>query len=96
MRLRGPCGLLRRSSAAGPWGQPHTILSYRDAFTLLLRFLAAHCGRAVVDLDLVDLEPDAVLTFLHHLEAERCNGPSTRNARLAAVHVRPVRGDEAA
>ncbi|MFN8544573.1 MAG: site-specific integrase [Candidatus Binatia bacterium] len=65
---------------------PHTILSYRDAFTLLLRFLAAHCGRAVVDLDLVDLEPDAVLTFLHHLEAERGNGPSTRNARLAAVH----------
>jgi site-specific recombinase XerD len=65
---------------------PHTILSYRDAVTLLLRFLAARRGRDVVDLDLADLEPEAILAFLDHLEAERGNGPSTRNARLAAVH----------
>jgi site-specific recombinase XerD len=65
---------------------PHTILSYRDAVTLLLRFLAARRGRNVVDLDLADLEPEAILAFLDHLQAERGNGPSTRNARLAAVH----------
>jgi len=65
---------------------PHTVRSYRDAFTLLLRFLAARRGRAVVDLDLADLEPEQILAFLHHLEVERGNGASTRNARLAAVH----------
>jgi integrase/recombinase XerD len=65
---------------------PHTVISYRDAFTLLLSFLAVHRHRAVVDLDLPDLEPDHVLDFLDHLESKRGNGPSTRNARLAAVH----------
>ena len=65
---------------------PHTVRSYRDAFTLLLRFLAERRGRDVVDLDLADLAPDQILAFLDHLEVERGNGPSTRNARLAAVH----------
>lgn len=65
---------------------PHTVRSYRDAFTLLLRFLAARCRRAVVDLDLSDMEPKQVLAFLRHLEVGRGNGASTRNARLAAVH----------
>jgi site-specific recombinase XerD len=65
---------------------PHTVRSYRDAFTLLLRFLAERRGRDVVDLDLADLAPDQILDFLDHLEVERGNGPSTRNARLAAVH----------
>lgn len=65
---------------------PHTVLSYRDAFTLLLSFLAAHGRRTVVDLDLPDLEPDHILAFLDHLELKRGNSPSTRNARLAAVH----------
>jgi integrase/recombinase XerD len=65
---------------------PHTVRSYRDAVTLLLRHLAARRHRAVVDLDLIDLEPDEILAFLDHLEAERGNVSSTRNARLAAVH----------
>ncbi len=65
---------------------PHTVLSYRDAFTLLLRFLAGRRHRAVVDLDLADLAPDQILVFLDHLEGERGNGAATRNARLAAVH----------
>ncbi len=65
---------------------PHTILSYRDALVLLLRFLAGYKGRAVVDLDLEDLEPDGVLAFLEHLEQHRGNCTATRNARLAAVH----------
>jgi integrase/recombinase XerD len=65
---------------------PHTVLSYRDALTLLLRFLAARRQRDVVDLDLADFAPDQILAFLDHLEGERGNGRSTRNARLAAVH----------
>ena len=65
---------------------PHTVCSYRDAFTLLLRFLAAHHNRSVVRLDFDDLSPDSVIAFLHHLEKGRGNSAATRNARLAAVH----------
>jgi site-specific recombinase XerD len=65
---------------------PHTVRSYRDALALLLRFLAAHRGRPVALLDFNDLEPADVLAFLDSLEKDRGNGPSTRNARLAAVH----------
>jgi integrase/recombinase XerD len=65
---------------------PHTVRSYRDAFVLLLRFLAEHRGRAVVELDVQDLTPDHVLAFLEHLEADRRNSATTRNARLAAIH----------
>lgn len=65
---------------------PHTVRSYRDAFTVLLRFLAVRHARDVVTLDFSDLATDDVLAFLEHLEAERCNGAGTRNTRLAAVH----------
>jgi site-specific recombinase XerD len=65
---------------------PHTVRSYRDAFLLLLRFLADRRGCDVVALDLPDMAPDKILTFLDHLEADRHNGASTRNARLAAIH----------
>lgn len=46
---------------------PHTVRSYRDAMTLLLRFLSARGERAVVDLELRDLTPDEILAFLEHL-----------------------------
>lgn len=65
---------------------PHTVRSYRDGFVLLLRFLAEHRGRAVVELDLEDITPDDVLAFLDHLEVNRRNSAATRNARLAAIH----------
>ena len=65
---------------------PKTILSYRDAFVLLLRFLATRHLCQVVDLDIVHLGPEDLLAFLDHLETERGNNASTRNARLAAVH----------
>jgi site-specific recombinase XerD len=65
---------------------PHTVCSYRDAFALLLRFLAAHPKRSVVKLDFEDVSPDSILAFLIHLEKGRGNGAATRNARLAAVH----------
>jgi site-specific recombinase XerD len=65
---------------------PHTVLSYRDAFVLLLRFLAPRHRRGVIDLDLPDLTTSAVVAFLEHLETERRNRAVTRNARLAAIH----------
>jgi len=65
---------------------PNTVRSYRDALALLLRFLAARSGRPVVLLDFGDVSTDGVLAFLDHLEAERGNSATTRNARLAAVH----------
>src|SRR6476646_8294697 len=64
----------------------HTIHSYRDSIVLLLRFLAAQGGRALTQLDLVDIDPPAILTFLSYLEKERKNGVSTRNVRLSAIH----------
>jgi integrase/recombinase XerD len=65
---------------------PHTIHSYRDSIVLLLRFVSAHRGRAVVELDLVDIDPPGILAFLSYLEKERKNGVSTRNVRLSAIH----------
>jgi site-specific recombinase XerD len=65
---------------------PHTVSSYRDACTLLLRFLSERHGRAVVKLDFDGLSPDDIVAFLHHLEKIRSNCVATRNARLAAIH----------
>lgn len=65
---------------------PHTVLSYRDAFLLLLRFLAERRKCDVVALDLADVAPDEVLAFLDYLETDRHNGAATRNTRLAAIH----------
>ena len=65
---------------------PHTIHSYRDSIVLLLRFLAAQAGKAVTQLDLVDIDPSGILAFLSYLEKERKNGVPTRNIRLSAIH----------
>lgn len=65
---------------------PHTVCSYRDSVTLLLRFLAELHDRDVVKLDFDDLSPDSIIAFLAHLEEDRGNTAATRNARLAAVH----------
>lgn len=65
---------------------PHTVRCYRDAFALLLRFLASHKSQDVVDLDIVHLDPEGVVAFLDYLETSRRNCVRTRNARLAAIH----------
>ncbi len=64
----------------------HTVLSYRDALALFLRFLATHRHKPVVELDLDDLDPESVIAFLNHLEKDRGNCAGTRNTRLAAIH----------
>ncbi len=64
---------------------PRTVEAYRDTFRLLLAYLPRKLGKSVPSLSLSDLDAPAVLAFLDHLEAERGNGPRTRNARLAAL-----------
>ena len=63
----------------------HTIRAYRDALTLLLKFVAEQRGRGVASLQLSDLDADTVMHFLDHIELERSNSPGTRNCRRAAI-----------
>lgn len=63
----------------------HTIRAYRDALTLLLRFVAEQRHRGVASLQLSDLDVDAVMHFLDHIETERANSAATRNCRRAAI-----------
>ena len=76
---------------------PHTRLSYRNTFRLLLRFLAEQHRRSVDQLTLGTLTPESILAFLDHLERTRRNSPRTRNVRLAAIRtfVRYVLGTAA-
>ena len=62
-----------------------TILSYRDALKLLLRFVAERERRSVLRLEIADLDAGAVREFLDHLEKKRGNEIATRNNRLAAI-----------
>jgi site-specific recombinase XerD len=64
----------------------NTIDAYRYAFTLLLRFAETRTGKAPSDLFLEDVDATLIGAFLDHLETERGNQASTRNARLAAIH----------
>ena len=64
---------------------PNTIAAYRDAFKLLLAFVAQHSGKPPSQLDVADLDAETIPAFLDHLERDRGNSVSTRNARLAAI-----------
>jgi integrase/recombinase XerD len=84
---------------AGPWvrrfllehvvGERNLTLntqrSYRDAFRLLLPFVAKQCRRAVDQLELKHLSPKALRAFLQHLGQARHCCASTLNQRLAAL-----------
>lgn len=63
----------------------HTVLSYRDTWRLFLRFVAKRKKRAVSDLEIADLNAEAVLAFLRYSEEERKVTIGTRNCRLAAL-----------
>jgi site-specific recombinase XerD len=65
---------------------PHTVLSYRDAFRLLLDYATTTTGKKPSALDIADLDAPLIATFLDHLEHERHNSVRTRNNRLAAIH----------
>jgi integrase/recombinase XerD len=63
----------------------HTILAYRDAFTLFLPFAAKFHDTSVDKLMVQHLCFDLIFDFLIYLEKERKNIPRTRNQRLAAL-----------
>jgi integrase/recombinase XerD len=65
---------------------PNTVAAYRDCFSLLLRFVQQHIGKAPTELDFADLDVSVITAFLDHLEHERGNSHTTRNARLTAIH----------
>jgi site-specific recombinase XerD len=64
---------------------PNTILSYRDALKLLLRYVARQVGKPVDKLLTEHFDEKMVVAFLTHLEANRGNSPQTRNNRLSAL-----------
>jgi integrase/recombinase XerD len=64
---------------------PNTIAAYRDTFRLLLAFAEQQTGKTPSQIRVADLDAELIGAFLDHLEHERANSTSTRNARLAAV-----------
>lgn len=65
---------------------PHTVSSYRDSLSLLLRFVASQQRKPVDELDIANIGQREVIAFLNHLEKARKNSVATRNVRLAAIH----------
>jgi site-specific recombinase XerD len=72
--------LARQQRASG-----RTIAAYRDAWKLLLGFASARARKPPSRLDIADLGADVISAFLDHLEHDRGNSISSRNARLAAI-----------
>lgn len=64
---------------------PNTIASYRDTWRLLIKYLTAATGIPADKIDLGMIDAEAITTFLDHLEADRGNSATTRNARLTAI-----------
>lgn len=62
-----------------------TVLAYRDAWRLFLRFVAQRRNKSVAALTLEHLMGPDVLAFLQHIEKERRASVNTRNCRLAAL-----------
>lgn len=63
----------------------NTCASYSYAFQLLLPFASKRYKLEPSALSLEQIDAPLVLDFLTHLETDRKNGPSSRNARLAAI-----------
>lgn len=64
---------------------PRTVVSYRDTFRLLLRFVQDRTGKAPSTLGWEDVGAEVISTFLDHLEVDRHNSARSRNTRLAAL-----------
>ena len=64
---------------------PNTIRSYRDSFSLLLRFLRDVKGISVERVSLDHLQAPTLLEWLDYLETSRRCSPRSRNQRMAAI-----------
>ena len=65
---------------------PNTVLSYRDTFKQLLRFMDEQKGVRPEHLQISALTKDVIVSFLVDIETVKGNSISTRNQRLAAIH----------
>ncbi|MDR1151396.1 MAG: site-specific integrase, partial [Bifidobacteriaceae bacterium] len=63
----------------------HTKAAYADTFRLLLLYARDRTGTAPSALRISDLDADLIGAFLQHLETDRGNSVSTRNARRTAI-----------
>jgi site-specific recombinase XerD len=63
----------------------HTRATYSHAFMLLFEFAARRLRCSPSSLELEQIDSKLVMAFLDHLERERSNAISSRNARLAAI-----------
>lgn len=64
---------------------PHTIESYRDTFSLLLKFAKIRTGKEPSDLAWEDIDAPLVSDFLNDLEEHRGISTRSRNLRLTAI-----------
>lgn len=64
----------------------NTQRSYRDMLTLLLPYAAKESRKAIDRLEVTDLSPELVRSFLAHLEQDRKCCQGTRNQRLGGLH----------
>jgi integrase/recombinase XerD len=63
----------------------HTLASYRDTLSLLVRFAAERRKVEPVELEISDLDSALISAFLDHRERECGNSIRTRNTRLTAI-----------
>lgn len=63
----------------------NTIRSYRDAFTLLLRFLRDQKAIPIEKVSLDHLDAPTLIEWLDHLENARQCSPCSRNQRMSAI-----------
>jgi integrase/recombinase XerD len=91
---------MRNTSLLGPWIRRflmehmvsarnlalNTQQSYRDAFQLLLPFIARSARKPIDRLNVSDVSADRVRQFLSDLQEKRRCCIATRNQRLAAIH----------
>ena len=64
---------------------PHTCDTYAHAYRLFFEFVGDRLGLRPSQLTLEQLDAEMILEFLLHLEVERKNAVTTRNARLSAI-----------
>jgi integrase/recombinase XerD len=63
----------------------NTIISYRDTFVLLLRFIQSK-GSKIESFTMAKVDKQLIIGFLDWLQKERKCGNASRNARLACIH----------
>jgi site-specific recombinase XerD len=64
---------------------PHTLASYRDTFSLMLRFCNSERGISAERFVLSDFTAELIVDFLAWLEDTRNSSSATKNVRLAAI-----------